>query len=108
MYLSIIQHIKPKKFFSAAQTDYNYVYNRYLNNHEDKVKVEKEAERLQAAEKYWKKNDYDPIRVRFIDNEKENQFQKKIEEEKSNWGKDRKIRIPRYYFLNLVKAKLII
>jgi hypothetical protein len=95
MYNILTQNVKPKKFFSAAQTEYNYVYNRYLNNHEEKVKVEKEVERLNAAEKYWKKNDYDPIRVRFIDNEKENHFQKTVEDEKNNWGKNRKIRIAR-------------
>jgi hypothetical protein len=75
------------------------VYNRYVNNHEDKVKVEKEAQRLHAAEKYWKKNDYDPIRVRFFDENKEIGFQKKMEEEKNSWGKDRKIIIPRYVIL---------
>jgi hypothetical protein len=75
------------------------VYNRYINNHEEKVKVEKEAHRLQAAEKYWKKNDYDPIRVRFIDNNKENEYKKKMEQEQNVWGKNRKIRIQRYILL---------
>jgi hypothetical protein len=54
---------------------------------------------LQAAEKYWKKNDYDPIRVRFIDDNKENDFKKKIEDEQKNWAKNRKIRIQRYVLL---------
>jgi hypothetical protein len=34
--------------------------------------------------------------VRFIDENKEKEFQNKVEDEKGSWGKNRKIRIQRY------------
>ena len=67
--------LKGKKFYAAAVSDYNNVYNRYLLNHDEKIRVEREAGQIEAAAKFWKRNDYDPIKMKFHDDQKEKEFQ---------------------------------
>jgi hypothetical protein len=74
-----------KKIYAAAFSDYNNVYNRYLNNHEEKIRAEREAQQLEAANKYWQQNNYDPIKMRYIDQEKENEFQKKLKRDETKF-----------------------
>jgi hypothetical protein len=66
---------KNRRYYAAAHTDYNNVYNRYLLNHDEKIRTEREAGQLEAAHKYWRRNDYDPIKIKYIDNEKEDKYQ---------------------------------
>jgi hypothetical protein len=69
----------PKKNVKVTTTglrDYNIITNRYLELHDDKVNVDKEIELLNAAKKYWKTHDYDPVNVQYYDPDKEQTFQK--------------------------------
>jgi hypothetical protein len=66
---------KSKKYYAAAHTDYNNVYNRYINNHDEKIRAEREVGQLEAAMKYWKRNNFDPVKIKYIDSAKENEYQ---------------------------------
>ena len=50
-----------KKVTTTGLRDYNIITNRYLELHDNKVVVDKEIERLNAAKKYWKTHDFDPV-----------------------------------------------
>jgi hypothetical protein len=69
-----------RRYYKAAHSDYNNVYNRYLNNHDEKIRAERETQQLEAAVKFWQQNNYDPIRMKYIDEEKEKVYQGKLKE----------------------------
>ena len=61
---------EPKKNFKVTTTglrDYNIISNRYLELHDEKIDVDKDIERLNAAKKYWKTHNFDPINVEYYD-----------------------------------------
>lgn len=68
---------KPKKNAKVTTTglrDYNIITNRYLELNDEKVEVDKEIERLNAAKKYWKTHDFDPVNIQYYDPDKETDF----------------------------------
>jgi hypothetical protein len=54
--------------------DYDIISNKYKFDHEAKLKVDQEISKLHAAQNYWKSNDYDLIKIKFIDDDKEQKF----------------------------------
>ena len=54
--------------------DYNIVSNKYLEHHDAKVKTDEEVQKSEAAQKYWKTHDFDPISCNYYDAEKEEKF----------------------------------
>ena len=54
--------------------DYNIISNRYLELHEEKMQVDREVQRLEAAKMYWKTHDFDPVNGQFYDPDKEGKF----------------------------------
>ncbi len=54
--------------------EYNVVTNKYIVNHDMKVKTNDEIMKAEAARAYWKRNNFDPIRGQFYDASKEEQF----------------------------------
>ena len=53
------------------QRDYNVVTNRYLQHHEDKMEVNEEVLRAEAAKTFWKTREFDPIQITYVDSDKE-------------------------------------
>lgn len=61
--------------------DYDLLSNKYKENHEEKVKLDKEIHKLHAAKKYWERNKYNPILTKYNDSDMEGEFQKKQKDE---------------------------
>lgn len=59
--------------------DFDLVSNVYYSKNTEKAEVEKEVSKLQAAKKFWKKNDYNLVEVKFYDKEKERRFQQETD-----------------------------
>lgn len=74
--------------------DYNIISNKYKEYDEEKIKIDKEINKVQTAKMFYKKNIYNPIKGSFFDESKENDFQaKKLEREKT-WGQENKKKMP--------------
>lgn len=89
---------KPRKNVKVTTTglrDYNIVTNRYLELHEEKIHVDKDIERLNAAKKYWKTHDYDPLNVEYYDPDKEQQFRETRKQEQKTHGQDWVQKLPK-------------
>ena len=54
--------------------DYNIVSNKYLEHHDDKIVADEMILRAEAAQRYWKTHDFDPVRGEFCDGSKEVTF----------------------------------
>ena len=84
-----------KKVTTTGLRDYNVITNRYLELNDEKVVVDKEIERLNAAKKYWKTHSYDPISIQYYDPDQEKKFQEtKVEKEKTH-GQDWVQKLPK-------------
>ena len=61
-----------KNFISYAfeKRDFNVLTNKYHEDHEEKVAVDKEVALNRAADRYWKTHNYDPIRGTYFDKAK--------------------------------------
>lgn len=65
---------KVKKQTTTGLRDYNIITNRYLELHDAKLKTDNEIQKYEAAMKYWKTHEFDPINIKYYDNEKEDKF----------------------------------
>jgi hypothetical protein len=54
--------------------DYNIVTNRYLQLNDEKLKVDQEIERAEAAHKYWKTHKFDAVNCNYYDQDKEGEY----------------------------------
>ena len=66
-----MQKIRGKAIKHAAQRDYNVLTNRYLEHHEEKMAVNEDITKVEAAKTYWKTRKFDPLVVKFVDDEAE-------------------------------------
>jgi hypothetical protein len=57
--------------------DYDILSNKYKEYHEDKIKTDNDIHRYEAAKKFCKRNDFNPILSRFNDMDKEAKYQEK-------------------------------
>ena len=65
------QRVRGKQIKLAAQRDYNVISNRYLEHHEDKMQVNHEINKAEAAKAFWKTREFDPVSVSYVDGDKE-------------------------------------
>jgi len=88
--------VKPQtyKICAVEYRDFDIITNRYLQHHEEKSMIDKEAYKQQAAELFWKTHDYDPVTVSYVDPDKEDEFQKIREEREKIHGKDQIEKLP--------------
>ena len=63
--------MKKKGVTTTGLWDYNIITNRYLELHNEKTQVDQEVQWLDAAKKYWKSNDFDPVNGAYYDPDKE-------------------------------------
>jgi len=68
--------------------DYNIVSNKYLEHHDNKVLADEQIHRAEAAQRYWKTHDFDPINIKYCDGQKEQEFIAKREAEMKVHGRD--------------------
>lgn len=84
-----------KKVTTTGLRDYNIITNRYLELNDEKVVVDKEIERLNAAKKYWKTHDFDPVNIQYFDPEKEDKFVADRTQEEKTHGQDWVQKLPK-------------
>mgnify|MGYP001114711110 FL=1 len=89
-------HSAPKKYkINLAEfRDFDIINNRYKRNHEAKAKLDEDYYIQEAAEKYWKTHDYDPVVGEFVDEEKEKAYQRQQEQEAKVHGLDQVEKLP--------------
>lgn len=74
--------------------DYNIVSNKYLEHHDDKVVADERVLRAEAAQRYWKTHDFDPVKGEFYDQKKEDIFQEDRGTEALIHGQDEVKKLP--------------
>jgi len=63
-----LQHV------AGLPRDFDILSNKYREAHEDKVQLEREFQRRQAAQKYWETHDFDPLTLKYIHPAKEEAY----------------------------------
>lgn len=74
--------------------DYNIVSNKYLEHHDTKVQTDEQILKAEAAQRYWKTHDFDPINAKYYDDKKETTFVNKRDEEAKIHGHDQVKKLP--------------
>lgn len=64
----------------ASRRDFSVISNKYINSHEDKTHTDHLAQREIAAYRFWQTHDYNPLRAKYYDKEKESAFQRERRE----------------------------
>ena len=62
------------KINAVEYRDFDIISNKYLQSHEDKQRDDIQRFKQEAAEKYWRTHDYDPVNVCYFDPDKEEEF----------------------------------
>jgi hypothetical protein len=65
-----------------------------LELHDQKLKVDQEIQRAEAAQKYWKTHDFNIINCEHFDNDKEQDFTKTRQDKMTTHGKDQVKKLP--------------
>ena len=58
----------------AKRRDFDVLSNKYITDHAQKAKTDHMAAREMAAYSFWQTHDYDPLRAKYYDREKETAF----------------------------------
>jgi len=75
---------KPRlQHMAALPRDFNILSNRYVEKHDEKVKLEWEIQRRSAAVKYWETHDFEPLLGHYLQPDKEAAYQGAIDDELS-------------------------
>lgn len=61
--------------------DYDILSNKYKEYHEEKIKTDLDLHRYEAAKKYWKRNEFNPVLSKFNDTDKEAKYQERLKTE---------------------------
>ena len=75
--------------------DYDIISNRYKFFNEEKNIVDKKIKKIHTAKLFFKKNDYNPIKGCYFNNEKEKEFQKRRLQTQLTWGKEKFKNMPK-------------
>lgn len=67
----------------------------HLELHDEKIDVDKDIERLNAAKKYWKTHNFDPVNIQYYDPDKEQDYQQKKKQEEKTHGQDWVQKLPK-------------
>ena len=87
---------KIKQFlFGNQERDYDIISTKYKCYNDEKVQLDKELSKLNTARKFYGKNDYNPIKGAFFNQEKEESYQKMLKERIKNWGKEKFEKMPK-------------
>ena len=81
--------------FGSQERDYDIISTKYKCYNDEKVELDKELSKLNTARIFYKNNNYNPIKGAYFNPEKEEQYQKKLEEKNKNWGKEKFEKMPK-------------
>ena len=101
-----------KSFKNRGERDFDIISTRYKYFNDEKNEVDRDIKKIKTAQIFYKKNDYNPIKGKFYNNEKEEEFLKKRKEEQKNWGIERFNNLPKCVkgksdIYNLITLKII-
>lgn len=68
--------------------DYNIISNKYLEHHDQKVVADEQILRAEAAKKYWRTHNFDPVNCIYYNSEKETDFLSKRDDDAKIHGHD--------------------
>ncbi|GLD97734.1 hypothetical protein PINS_up006424 [Pythium insidiosum] len=78
----------------ARMRDFNILTNKYHRQHDERERNETQAAKHAAAVKFVKTHDFDPVRIRYFDDDKEQAFLVRRHDEQLTHGKDRVSKLP--------------
>ena len=58
--------------------DYDIISNKYKNNNNEKIEIDKQLSLIESSKKFFKTRDYDPIKGEYVDKDKENKYQENL------------------------------
>ena len=90
----------PTSLISKNHREFSILNNKFIEDHDIKESTEKDILKQRIIDKYWSTHDYDPIRGKYMDPEKEEGFIYERNFKQSVHGLDQFSKIaPRYLFL---------
>ena len=97
---------------NRREREFDIISNRYKYFNDEKNEVDRDIKKIKTAQIFYKKNDYNPIKGKFYNNEKEEEFLKKRKEEQKNWGIERFNNLPKCVkgksdIYNLITLKIV-
>ena len=92
---STVPLIRPPKRQTWTYKDYDVISNKYNENHDQKYILNDNIHKLEAANKYWKTHNFNPVLGSFYDPKKENKFQDDRIKKASVWGKELVYKLPK-------------
>ena len=109
---SSIDFQKRNIYSYKQERDFDIISTKYKNFNDEKVKIDKDISTIKTAKKFYKYNDYNPIKGAYFNEEKEKAFQEKRNEEQKNWGKDKFKNMPKCAIgwsdvYNLISVKVV-
>jgi hypothetical protein len=78
----------------AKPREFNIISNNYCKDHERRRYEDHENLRVKLADKYWKTHDYDLVKARYFDSEKESTLKEQSETLKYAHGRAQEARLP--------------
>lgn len=81
--------VDPKTRFASkfiGRQPYNIINNRFLDKHDEKTANEATDSRFKAVKAFWKTHTYDPIQIKYYDEDKEQDFHRKHAESEVTQG----------------------
>jgi len=79
----------PKTRFASkfiGRQPYDVVTNVYLDKHEEKTKLEADNAKFTATKAFWKTHVYDPVEIKYYDEDKEADYQKRQRDAEMSQG----------------------
>jgi hypothetical protein len=61
--------------------DYDILSNKYKEYHNQKIDTDQDLHRLEAAKKFWKRNNFNPVLSKYFDRDKETKYQESVKTE---------------------------
>ncbi|TYZ63481.1 hypothetical protein PybrP1_006649 [[Pythium] brassicae (nom. inval.)] len=74
--------------------EFNILTNQYHESHEAKAEADAAKRKEVAATKYFKTRSFDPVRITFVDEQRELAFLQDREQQQQAHGKDRALQLP--------------
>ncbi|KAE9046365.1 hypothetical protein PR001_g1624 [Phytophthora rubi] len=74
--------------------EFNILTNKYHDRHDDRFEQDAAQAKRIAAQKYFKTRTFDPVRITYVDEDREKEFVARRHEEQQIHGKDRVLVLP--------------
>lgn len=81
--------VDPKTRFASkfiGRQPYNIINNQYLDKHEEKTSSEAQQSRSKAVNAFWKTHTYDPVQIKYYDEDKEEDYHRRQAESEMTQG----------------------